>query len=351
MSSNPHDPTLYEPDAVSRERIRYALLGLLAVVLAGTAGFMYVERWSFLQSLYFTVISITTVGYGDEGISADGKNLALLLLVVGFAVSSYAFAVLVQHLVTNGLAWRRRMQSRIDKLNGHTIVCGYGRIGRTVCEELDGAQIPFVVVENDSRLFAEACEQGRLAVEGSACEDETLITAGIQRARHLVSAVDSEESNIVISLSARELSPQIRIVARAETESAVKKLVRAGANRVVSPFQSGGREIAAAIVSPGVADFLSRSHSSGDMALADVFVRSNSPLVGRVVGEFGRAECPHICFVSLEREEDEFLPVPGSLTFCAGDHLIVAGHPGEIVRMLEQAGQTRGRDGDRTQAA
>lgn len=239
-----------EPDgsAEATAALVRAVTFLALVVVVGTFGFTALEGWDPWHALYFTLITITTVGYGDEGISEAGRRFALLLLVGGIGIASYSFAAVVQHVVSRPHSWGRRMQARIDRLKGHTIVCGFGRMGRTVCERLAAAGNDLIVVDRESAAAREASGRGYLVVEGAAVEDEILQRAGIARARHLVSAVDSEAENIVISLTARELSPELVVIARAERDDEVRKLRRAGATHIVSPFQSGGREVAQTIL-------------------------------------------------------------------------------------------------------
>jgi len=322
-----------------RHQTAKALCALVGVILVGTLGFVIIEEWSVWRSLYFTLITITTVGYGDEGISENGEKFASLLLIGGIAVASYCLAVVVQAAVANQLAWRRRMQKRIDRLRNHVIVCGYGRMGQTVCAELAGAGIAFVVVERDAEQFQKACEDGCLVVEGSAGEDETLLAAGVERAHHIVATVNAEAENVVITLSARVLAPEIQIIARAEGDEEVRKLVRAGSNRTVSPYRSGGVEIADLITRPMVADFLAHSSmSGGSVALAEVRIREGSSLVGRTLADYGRAEGSRVSFVALEHAgEGVKIPPGGSETFAPGDRLMVAGDPGQIAKMQDGA--------------
>ncbi|HVS17009.1 MAG TPA: potassium channel family protein, partial [Planctomycetota bacterium] len=237
-----------------RRRLALAVAALLAVVLWGTLGLMWIEGWDFTQALYFTLITVTTVGYGDEGIGPSGRIFAMLFLVVGIGVCSYSFANLVQGMVADKLAWRRRMQAKIEALGSHVIVCGFGRMGSIVCRELLAAGRPFVVVEQHEQAWHAAIDAGYLALQGSASDDEVLEAAGIARATHLVSVVDSIEENIAISLSARYLNPALHIQARAERPAEERKLRRAGADRVVSPFHAGGLEVATALLRPKVAE-------------------------------------------------------------------------------------------------
>lgn len=330
------------PEALQPEggtRLKRALLALAFVTAGGTAGFVHIEGWSLWDSFYFTLITITTVGYGDGGLSEAGRKFASLLLIGGVATASYAFAVIIQESVARQLAWRKRMQKRIDSLEGHTLVCGFGRMGRSICERLTDLGVTPVVMDLNTESFTEAVSLGYLAIEGSSTEDDTLQRAGIERCSHLVAAVDSIGDNIVITMSARELRPDLTIIARAERNEDVRKLKRAGADRVICPFKSGGGEVANLITQPGVAEFLDRAQvAGGNVALGELTVGNESHLIGRSLGEYGKNEGTRISFVALERTGQEVcIPPRGAEEILAGDHLIVAGDPTQIAEMKRQA--------------
>ncbi len=320
-----------------------ALALLAAVLLFGTLGFAWVEGWDLWQSFFLTLITITTVGYGDMGLSEDGRKFAALLLVGGISVASYSFAMVVQTAVASQLAWRKRMLKRIESLSEHTIVCGFGRMGKILCQELASRAVPFAVIDPEESAVREACGLDYLAVQGSACVNETLIKAGIERASNVVAAVSSESDAIVIAMSARELCSDVRILARAETEEGARKIKVAGADRVVLPYQSGGFELSQAIVDTGLGGFTAGASLRGaKIALADLVVSEGSVLEGKSLEAYGRREGKHIAFVALERRGSKPLLPPGGATrLQAGDHLIVAGDPEEIARMRARARERR----------
>lgn len=231
------------------------------------------------------------------------------------------------------------MQANIDKLRSHTIVCGFGRIGRTVTHELSEAGEPFVLIECDDDRFEAAREAGHPIVKGSASEDEVLARAGIAVASNLVAAVDSEMENIVITLTAREIRRDLTIVARAEREEEIRKLRRAGASRIVAPFRSGGVEIANAILRPQVAEFLDRSARCGSgLAFGEIVVEEGSELDGLALADYGRGQGARISFVGLQRPgEDIRVPPSGSECLRGKDVLIVAGDAASVGDMYERA--------------
>lgn len=329
---NPNDRLL------EQQKLATALVLLAMVTIAGTFGFVEIEGWGVWQSLYFTLITITTVGYGDEGLSDEGKKFAILLLVGGVISASYTFATIVSSSVASQLAWRKRMNKETRRLEHHTIVCGFGRLGLSVCEKLARRGRPFVVIDRDPTRFAKATELGYLAVEGVASEHDVLIEAGLERADHVVAAVDSFADNVVITMEARDCRPEAVVIARAEREADIRRLERAGATRVLCPFQSGGRETVEQITNPRVAEFLAQASLGGRVTLGEVRIQEGSPLAGMTLAEFGMNQGDRISFVALEREDQAMIPPRGGTHLQVGDHLIVAGDPQQIADMTELAG-------------
>jgi voltage-gated potassium channel len=323
----------------ARTNLRTALVLLGLVTLLGTAGFVELEGWELWRAFYFTIITITTVGYGDEGLSDAGKRFATLVLLGGVTSASYTFATIVQTSIATQFAWRKRMNRDIDRLSGHTIVCGYGRLGRSICDRLERHDVEFVVIERERRNYEEAVRRGYLTIEGGASDEEVLLRAGLERASHVVAAVDSFADNLVIALEAREANPRAVIIARAERDTDRRKLERAGVHRVLCPFRAGGGEVVDMITRPKVAEFLARATVGHDgIALADLRVGPGSRLAGRTLADIGRSEGSRISFVALERADGEVvLPPRGEHRLEVGDHLIVAGDDGQIARLDRDA--------------
>ncbi len=327
-----------DPYTLQRRRLYRAIIALGVVLTTGTAGFVLTEGWSVWKSLYFTLITITTVGYGDEGVSEIGKRFTTVLLLGGIATATYAFGQIVQVAVSNEFAWRRRMNDAIKRLHGHFIICGMGSVGRAVCKRLAAAGERFVIIEANTAAFDRARESGCLALHGSATEDELLLQAGITRARGIVCAVDSDADNIVITLSARELNPEINIISRVTDEASEHKVLRAGASHAICPANNGGTEIANVLVRPHLAEFLRQSrHEDGELQMGEISVASTSALVGEKLSDYGMIE-PSLVFVALKRANGETTVRPGrNATIAAGDVVIVAGDVEAICRMRERA--------------
>ena len=334
-------PTRYieDHDLDRRRKIRHAILALVCVVAFGTLGFMIIEpSWGFWKSFYFTLITITTVGYSDYDLRPEGLGFTTIVLVVGIATATYAFGQIVQVAVSYQFAWRRRMQKNIDRLHNHLIVCGLGRVGKTVCARLSEAAIPFVVIEKDHNQFQWARAHGYLTINGEATEDEILLQAGVERARGIVCAVDSDSENIVITLSARELNPNVVIISRADDESAVHKIKRAGASHVISPALKGGDDIANMLVKPHLTEFLAKSHGvESEYTLGEVMIDPHSSLAGQTLREYGAGE-QSLVFVAVKRNDKPLKIRPAAdEAFLPHDIVIVVGKPEAVLRMSDAA--------------
>jgi len=231
-----------------------ALLGL------GTLGYHAIEGWPWFDALYMSVITLTTIGYGEvHPLGPGGRVFTMLLSLGGIFTLFFATTEFLRAAIGGELSFyfgRHRMEKKLAKLTGHVIVCGFGRVGRQVCEEFSAAGVPFVIVDSSAdRLAGFAMATGH-PLCGDATEDAVLREAGIDQARALVVAVPSDADNLFITMSARLLSDRITIVARAEEAASVPKLVRAGANRVISPHVLGGGRVVQAVLRPAVLDFI-----------------------------------------------------------------------------------------------
>ena len=276
-------------DGFARKRLKVTLVLFLALLVVGTLGYCLIERWTPLDSLYMTVITVTTVGFSEvRPLSAAGRVFTMVLIITGVGGVAYLLGNVVEHIVasefTDGLA-RRRRRHMIEHLSGHYIVCGYGRVGRQAAHEFATMGVPLVVVDEAPRAVAAAVADGCLAIEGDATSDAVLLRAGIERAAGLLTTLDSDAENLYVVLSARGLRPDVLIVARAEQEQSEAKMLRAGANRVLSPSLLGGRRMAALALRPNVVQFLDVVMHSEDLELwlEEVEVLEGSPLAGETL--------------------------------------------------------------------
>ena len=324
---------------MEQRKLWQAFLLVLLVTMAGTIGFARIEDWHLWKAFYFTLTTITTVGYGDEGLSDSGKQFATFLLIGGVTSASYAFSIIIQASVASQFAWRKHMKKRIHQLKKHTIICGFGRLGTSVAEKLEANNEPFVILEKDPDRVMHALDLGYLVIQGEATEDQHLLEAGVEQASHVVAAVPGFAENIVITMDARELNPGVTLIARADRDEDARRLERAGAQRVLCPYQSGGRETFEFITRPGVADFLAEARvGNGGVALAQIHVQQGASLEGVRLGDFGCGEGNRLSFVAFERTGQEVKIPPGGRTeLTAGDTLIVAGDPDQIAHMTHLA--------------
>lgn len=236
-----------------------ALVFLLAVVAYGTVGYVLIERYNLLDAVFTTMVTITTVGIQAHPLDGPGEIFTITLVVFGVSGFLYTFGVIVEALGSDRWRqyWRRRhMEDQLDRLRDHIIVCGYGRTGKRVVSEIREKGLPYVVVEMNPDPLEDVRRNREPHIVGDAANDDVLHEARIERARALVSAVDSDERNVYIVLTARSLNPKLFIVARSSYPDSVAKLERAGANRVVSPYTTSGTRMAALAMQPAVVDVL-----------------------------------------------------------------------------------------------
>ena len=324
------------------QRFAVALVALGLITAIGTAGYTLLEGLPIGQAMYLTVMTLTTVGYGDVvPHTAGGRVFTMVLVLTGLGTVFYlasvgAEIVLEGHL--RDLLGRNAMQRRISELREHIIVCGYGRFGRVVTDELRRNDCDVVVIDVDPAREDELKSAGVPYLIGSALADDVLERAGIQRARAIVLATPSDPDNVFITLSAREKSQTIRIHARGESETGLRRLQLAGANQALAAYHSGGLRMAASILRPSVVDFLELSlpgHKE-DVALEEMRVAAGSPLIGRTIAQVEQ-EWTRLRIVGLRRGSERLRVVPEPTTALAVDDLLVVIGEGEGLRNLAQA--------------
>ena len=323
-------PSAFSDAALERDQRRrvYSALALLAlIILTGTVGFWWLEpQWSAWDALFFTFISITTVGYGDYGLDTRGEVFAMLIMLAGIATCTFVFGQVVQLAVNRQMTWRKRMLKHIAHLSDHFIICGVGRVGQAVCERFQEAGQPVVVIDSNDARCEWAREHGHFVITGDAGEDETLLAAGVERCRGLVACTPSDHANLVVTLTARSHNADCTIIARADDHGAISKFQRAGATRVVAPAMFGGHQIATMLVRPHLADFLTQMCAGDDdYQLSEIVVDPGSPLAGETPASFGKHQ-PELVFVALKRNgEPTRIRPDASEPFEVGDVAIVAG--------------------------
>ncbi len=323
-------------------RAAVALAALMSLTLVGTVGFRITEGIGWLDALYMAVITLSTVGYQEVApASLAGRVFTIGFIVVGVGAALYAAVSLAEFWVegrVQDMLGRRAMKRSIESLRDHVIVCGYGRLGRSVVELLEREDQPLVVVEMHPDRAKALEEAGRIVVEGSALEDDVLRAAGIERAQAIVIATPEDADNVFIALSARELNPEIAVHARAETEPGVRRLRLAGADQVISLHGLAGQRIAQAIVRPAVVDFIELSAPGGEapIDLEEVSLAPGCALVDRTVGQV--AEELGVSLVALKRPgAPTRLQPPPDEALQAGDHVVVVGEQSGLGRLARLA--------------
>ncbi|MCA9929741.1 MAG: potassium channel protein [Anaerolineales bacterium] len=307
---------------------------LLPFVLLGvaTAGYMLIEGWSFIDAFYMAAITMTTVGFGEvQPLSGNGRLFTIGIILIGVGVVAYGFSTILEYILTAdvGEAMRRRRMSReIEKLRDHVIVCGYGRVGQSAATGLKNGTRPVVVIDKSSERLADATADGLTIIEGDASHDETLMQAGIERAWGIIICTGEDSLNLFIVLSARSLNPDLFIVTRSIDSENEPKMRRAGANRVVSPYQIGGKHMANIMTRPHVTDFFDVVTLDGGIELwvEELVIPQNSPMVGQTVGEADIRRRTGVTLVALLRDGGEQSIMPDAKTRMeVGDQLIVLG--------------------------
>lgn len=315
----------------------------MLIVLGGAAGYSLIEGWGFEQALYRTILAVTTVE-SPAPASTAGRVFTVVLLFAGVGAALYTFTLLATVVVEGGLPKRierRRRARMLENLKDHFILCGYGRIGRIIARQLLRQSVPFVIIERDPEAVQAAMEDGALAVEADASREEVLRRVGIERARGLIAAVGTDAENVYAVLSARVMRPDLFIVGRAETEDATVKLKRAGASRVVSPYEIGGLQIAQTALRPAVVDFFELATSSDNLELAmeEITVGEASSLARQSILDANLRQRFGVIVVGIQRPDlrMEFNPDP-DVVIGGGDKLVVLGRPDSLKRLETEAG-------------
>ena len=332
----------------SLRRILRGVIALSVVFVLSVLGYK-LAGWSWTDSLYMVVITISTIGYGEIGPMTPGLRLfTVLVIVCGLTASGYALGGLFQLALVGEIEnylGQRRMMHDIEHLQQHTILCGYGRIGHILSDELHRDGERFVVIERDERAVAEARQSGYLVLAGDATEEATLEAAGIQRARCLVTALPDDAANVFITLTARNLNGQLRIIARGEQLSTQKKLVQAGADRVVLPAAIGGLRMAAMVTRPSTVEFLElvAGHSSMDVELDEFVIAAEAQLVGKTVEQAEARRRHGLLVVAVKRADGKLMFNPdANFVFAPYDIVIVMGKVDDIKRFRGECGRSPG---------
>jgi voltage-gated potassium channel len=331
----------------ARFRLRYALYAVLAAVALGTLGFHLLERWSLPDSLYVTIQTLTTVGYGDlTPQTAAGRMFASVYMFVGVGAVLYVLTATVQTIVQSEMIatfGMRRRQREMSKLHDHFIICGAGRVGSRLIRELQRANVAFAVIEKDAQKVAHLIESGAAVVVGDATLEESLREVGVDRARGLAACLPDDADNVYVVLIARDLNHNLHIVARAVEEQAEPKLIKAGANRVVAPTITGSHRMAQALMRPAVADFMdSLTAENLDLSFEEMEVTPGSAYAGHRLRYTNILSELNVIIVAIRRRNGQMTFNPsGDALIDAGDILIAIGRSEALMRMSNLAHGTK----------
>jgi voltage-gated potassium channel len=331
-------------DSFTPRRVAYAVGALAVVFVAGTVGFHSALREGWFQSLYRTVVTVSLAGLDTTPKTNSARLISIVLVLAGLTIFAYLATILVEGIaggvLTGALAERRRRRT-IERLTDHYIICGYGRVGRRAAIEFQHAGVDFVVLDLNPTAVEAAREHGALFVAGTGTEDADLRKAGLERAKGLIVSADSDADNLYITLSARDARPDLLIVARASDEDAARKLRLAGADRVVLPYSTAGKEMANLVLRPQVAAFLDIVSSGGgpELLFEEIAVTDASAPAGKSIRDAGVRHETGAMIVALRKSDGTFDATPtGDAVLEAGDVLIAAGTPEELRRLEELFG-------------
>lgn len=323
-------------------QLAVAIIILATTVALGTVGYIVIESWSLGDALYMTVISITTTGFREvRDLSGAGRALTAIIIISGLASLAYVGGRVLQVAVEIYLYRRTRMDRRIGRLKNHVVLCGFGRMGRHIAVDLHEAGTPFVVIEQDPDAAAQLEADGYLYIIGSASSDTVLKQAGVDRATGLIAVVSTDAENVYTTLTAKSLSPKIRIVARALGDESESKLRTAGADRVVKPYEMVGRRIAQLVIRPGMIEFvdtIARSRS-GEITMEEITVDESSALVNVTLRETPIRQDLNVIIVAIRKPNDELMYNPGpDARVEAGDRLVAIGKSEQIEKLGKLCG-------------
>jgi len=328
-------------EPTSRQRLRYPVLALLALLAVGTVGFRVIMDEAWVSALYRSVVTVSLTGLDTKPDSHAAEVFTILLLIAGVAVFAYVAGVLVE-MIARGLfggAWAAaRLRRTIGRMHDHYVICGYGRVGRRIADELTHAGIPFVVLDFNTDALAHARDEGVPYVEGRGTEDGDLALAGLERARGILAASDSDSDNLYIVLSARAQRPDLTIVARASNPEAEKKLRLAGADRVVQPYSAAGVEMAKLAIKPQVAAFLDivSSHGGPDLRFEEIEVTPTCARAGSSIRDLRVRRATGAVIVALRKGDGRFDTTPDpDAALEVGDVMIAVGTADELRRLEE----------------
>ncbi len=341
---------LGQPNVDLLRRMISVLLLFLSLLLFGMIGYMWLEGWTWYEALYMTVITLSTVGFGEvRSLDQVGRMFTALLIVLGVGAAAYTFSTVADYIVAGelrGILRRRQMEKRIKQLQQHYIVCGYGRVGSQVTQELRHHNVDMVVIEANPDLFAEIEELGIIPIVGNASEDAILSQAGIERAAGLCACLPNDADNVFVTLTARTLNPRLTIIARSNTQSNERKLRIAGADHVINPYSISGHRMARQLIHPNVVEFMDVVMRRGqvEIRIEEIRVNADSFLSNKSIAECDVRRRTGANVLAVRRPSGQtHTVISGDHILEAGDMLISLGTPEQLEALTELADDHRGK--------
>jgi voltage-gated potassium channel len=327
---------------VLTHKLKLTLFILFTVLIVATLGFYFIEDWSMIDSFYTAVTTMATVGYGDfTPKTTEGKIFTVFIIVFGVGTMLYSFSLITEGIVESRLSrmlGRGKLQKIIEKMNNHYIICGCGRIGFLICRELASEKVPFVIIDNNPEILQKIQEEGFVYCKGDATQDKVLIEAGIKRAKGIVCVLPTDAENLYVILTAKELKHDIYILSRSEEEESEHRLIRAGADRVMSPYTLGGMRMAMAIMRPAMLDFIeiTTRRQSLELRMEEISVCDHSPIIGQSLEESGIRQRYGLIIVAVKKDTGKMIFNPlANYVIAKGDRLIAMGEDENVKRFAE----------------
>ncbi len=313
------------------------------LILCGTYGYMLIEDWDTLDALYMTVITLATVGYGEvHEISDAGRAYTIILIISGVGFFLYVVGAVIQFMVEGRvrlIMGRRRLTRKIARLKNHYIVCGYGRIGKVICDKLLEEDFTVVVIDKNPDLYEALEAKGLISICGDATDENTLLKAGVLNSKTLIAALGTDTENVFLVLTGRQLSPDLKIIARAGTDGAKSKLAAAGANTVEAPYETGAAAMAHRAIRPAVTGFLDLAFTDRhkDIQMEEIPVARSSKLDGVMLKDSGIRQKYNLIIIAIKKPDDRMLFNPSYESILHADDTVIA--VGELSNLQKLASE------------
>ena len=323
-------------------KLKITFIILFTIFIIGTVGFHFIEGWSFVDSFYFTITTLSTVGYGDFAAETTaGKFFAVFIIIFGVGMMFYSLVLMAETFIDArllSLLGRGKLEKIIEKMNNHYIICGGGRIGFLICRELIAGKMPCVLIDNNPEVIQKAQDEGFIYCKGDATQDKVLIEAGIKRAKGIVCVLPSDAENLYVILTAKDLNQQIYIMARSEEEESEHRLLRAGADRVMSPYTLGGVRMAMAILRPAMLDFIeiTTRGQSLELRMEEIPICKGSPFITHSLEDSGIRKRYGLIIVAVKKDSGKMIFNPmANYIIAEGDRLIAMGEDENVKQFAE----------------